>query len=219
MVNNNVVWFFALGAVAFAFLAIRYLPSTERTFKMFGAALGLMALAFATWGVIIFVHPSNAADLASWTTIGVIPFGLASLAFVAAATSDWSKKTQNILLSVAAAVLALLFVVRTFVTPSEPSFSKSGLFYFNASAAALMLYVIVFAGAIMPAIHVVTSHLSSKSLATATRLSFNVVTLGFAVLLVSKDDELQNWNGYLLLAGLISLVVTYLTKKPAYKQV
>ena len=216
MVNNNVVFFFAVGAVAFAFLAIRYVPSPERTFKLFGAALGLLSLAFAIWGVIVGVHPADAA-LELWTTIGVFPFGLASLAFVAAATSDWSKKTQNVLLGVAAVVLGVLFVVRTFIDPSSPSFSDSGLFYFNAKPLALLLYVVVFAGAIMPAIHVVTSHLASKSLATATRLSFNLVTLSSVVLLVSKDDELQNWNGYLLLAGLLALVIAYVSNKPAYK--
>jgi hypothetical protein len=49
-----------------------------------------------------------------------------------------------------------------------------------------------------------------------TRLFFNVVTLSGVVLLVSTSDELQYWNGYILLAGLIGLTVIHARRTPEF---
>ncbi len=182
-------------------------------FRMFGIGMSLLAVAFATWSVIVATQP---ADLTLLTTIGVIPFGLANLFFVAAGTSDFTASTRRNLLVVAALVIGTLFVLRTFVTPSNPSFSDNGLFYFNAEPIAILFYVVVFAGALMPAVHIVTLHIASVRDAMFTRLFFNVVTLSGVVLIVSTNDDLQGLNGYVMLFGLLGLVVTHIRKSPEF---
>ncbi|MEO0024702.1 MAG: hypothetical protein RL196_1143 [Actinomycetota bacterium] len=213
MTNLNAFIFFLVGAVSLAVVAMRFIATKNFGFRMFGIGLNLLATAFAVWSIIVGSHPT---DLAPLTTVGVIPFGAANLFFVAAGTSDFKPATRRNLLVVATVVIGVLFVIRTFVSPSQPSFSDTGLFYFNADPAAILLYVIVFAGALMPAVHVVTKHIAADRTAIFTRLFFNAVTLSAVVLLVSKDDELQNWNGNVLLAALIGLLVVHARKSPAY---
>jgi hypothetical protein len=213
MTNMNVFAFFLIGTLSFAFLAFRFLTSKAQAFRMFGTGLALFAVAFGIWAAIVYTQPT---DLATMTTLGVIPFGLANLFFVAAGTSDFGSQGRRILLGVAAVVLTALFVIRTFSFPSAPSINADGYFYFNADPIAIMLYVIVFAGALMPAVHIVTLHTSHKQTGIFTRLFFNVVTLSGVVLLVSVSDDLQYLNGYVMLLGLIGLVVTHARKSPEY---
>jgi fumarate reductase subunit C len=213
MTNSNVFTFFLIGTLAFALLAFRFVSGKNYAFKMFGTGLALLALAFATWSVIILTNPS---DLTTITTLGVIPFGLANIFFVAAGTSDFKPATRRNLLIVATVVIGALFVIRTFITPSKPMIDAQGFFSFNADPIAIIMYVIVFAGALMPAVHVVTSHLASVRDAMFTRLFFNGVTLSGVVLLVSTSDDLQYLNGYVMLIGLIGLVVTHIRKNPEF---
>lgn len=215
MTNLNVFIFFLVGGLSFALLGFRFVSGKTYAFRMFGIGMSLLALAFATWSIIVLTNPGT-EDLKMLTTIGVIPFGLANLFFVAAGTSDFTASTRRNLLVVAAAVIGALFVVRTFVAPSQPSFSDNGLFYFNADPLAMLLYVVVFAGALMPAVHVVTLHIASVRDAMFTRLFFNLVTLSGVVLIVSTSDDLQSLNGYVLLFGLLGLVVTHIRKTPEF---
>jgi hypothetical protein len=212
--NNNVFAFFLIGTLAFALLAFRFVAAKNYAFRMFGTGLALLSFAFATWSVIILTHP---ADLAPLTTLGVIPFGLANIFFVAAGTSDFQPATRRNLLIVATAVIGGLFAYRTFGAASEPFIDGNGYFYFNAAPLAVILYVVVFAGALMPAVHVVTSHVASVRAAMFTRLFFNGVTLSGVILLVANNsDELQLLNGYLMLIGLIGLVLTHVRKSPEF---
>jgi len=213
MNNLNVFYFFLIGTIGFAFLAFRFLTSKAQTFRTFGIGLALLALAFGIWSAIVYTQP---ADLATMTTLGVVPFGLANLFFVATGTSDFGAQGRRILLVVAAVVITGLFVLRTFVTPSAPSINGNGYFYFNADPLAILLYVIVFAGALMPAVHIVTLHTADKNTGIFTRLAFNVVTLSGVVMLVSTSDDLQSLNGDVMLLGLIWLVVTHIRKSPEY---
>ncbi len=213
MTNLNVFIFFLIGGLSFALLGFRFVSGKTYAFRMFGIGMSLLAVAFATWSVIVATQP---ADLTLLTTIGVIPFGLANLFFVAAGTSDFTASTRRNLLVVAALVIGTLFVLRTFVTPSNPSFSDNGLFYFNAEPIAILFYVVVFAGALMPAVHIVTLHIASVRDAMFTRLFFNVVTLSGVVLIVSTNDDLQGLNGYVMLFGLLGLVVTHIRKSPEF---
>lgn len=216
MINNDVVNFFIAGAVILAFVAFRFIRSDQRTFRLFGLGLSLYSVAFAVWAFLAATHP---ADLDTWTSVGVAFFGLAHLFFVASATSDWSTRTQRILLAIAVVFLSGLFVVRTFLLPSKPSFSEAGLYYFNAQPPVLLLYILVFTGALMPAIHVVTSHIAEKTLAMFTRIFFNLTVLTAVVLLTSADEVLQYWNGAVMSLGLLGLLVIYIRRAPTYAPV
>lgn len=211
MVNLNVVTFFVLGAISLGFLGFRFLTSTGVLFRRFGVGITLYAVAFAVWSIIVATQP---ADLQLWTTIGVVPFGIAHLFHVSAATYDWNQSNRNIALGSASTFLAVLFVLRTWVFPSTPGFSDGGLFYFNADPVVTILYILVFAGAFMPALHVVSSHIGTRWLAALTRIGFNLVVLGAVVLLASYDDNLQFVNGFAMGAGFLGLTVSYLIARP-----
>ncbi|MEN9739985.1 MAG: hypothetical protein RLZ72_251 [Actinomycetota bacterium] len=211
MVNSNVVTFFVLGTIALGFVGFRFLTSSGVLFRRFGIGLALYALAFAVWSVIVATQP---ADLQLWTTLGVLPFGVAHLFHVSAATFDWKQSNRLIALGSASTFLAVLFVLRTWVFPSTPGFSDGGLFYFNADPVVTLLYILVFAGAFMPALHVVSSHIGTRWLAALTRIGFNLVVLGAVVLLASYDDNMQYVNGFIMGGGFLGLAVSYLIARP-----
>lgn len=211
MVNANVVTFFILGTVAVGIVGFRFLSSSGVLFRRFGIGLALYALALAVWSVIVATHP---ADLPLWTSLGVVPFGIAHLFHVSAATYDWKQSNRLIALGSAATFLAVLFVLRTWVYPSTPGFSDGGLFYFNADPVVTMLYILVFGGAFMPALHVVSSRIDTRWLAALTRIGFNLVVLGAVVLLASYDDKLQFVNGIIMGIGMLGLAVSYLIARP-----
>lgn len=216
MVNSEVTNFFIAGAVILAVVAFRFIRNTNATFRFFGIGLALYSVAFGVWAVIVATHP---ADLSTWTSVGVAFFGVAHIFYVAAATSDFTKVVQRNLLIIAAVFLLGLFVLRTWILPSAPSFSPAGLYYFNAEPPVMLMYILVFAGSFMPAIHVVTSHIAQKNLAMFTRIFLNLTVLTAVVLLTSSDETLQYWNGAVMALGLLGLLVNYLTTTPRYKTV
>lgn len=211
MVNTNVVTFFVLGTIALGFLGFRFLRADGVLFRRFGLGLALYAVAFAVWSIIVATQP---ADLALWTSLGVIPFGVAHFFHVSAATYDWNQSNRLIALGSASTFMAILFVLRSWVFPSTPGFSDGGLFYFNADPVVTILYILVFAGAFMPALHVVSSHIGTRWLAALTRIGFNLVVLGAVVLLASYDDNLQYVNGFVMGGGFLGLTVSYLIARP-----
>jgi hypothetical protein len=216
MVNPQVLNFFLAGAVILAVVAFRFLRTANPTFRLFGIGLAMYSAAFAIWASIVALQP---AELTTWTSVGVAFFGGAHLFYVASAVSDFSKPVQRNLLVVAVVFLLGLFVLRTWILPSAPSFSPAGLFYFNAEAPVMLGYILVFAGSFMPAIHVVSSHIAQKNLAMFTRIFFNLTVLTAVVLLTSADETLQYWNGAVMALGLLGLLVNFVTTTPRYKTI
>jgi len=216
MVNPQVLNFFLAGAVILAVVAFRFLRTANPTFRLFGIGLAMYSAAFAIWASIVALQP---AELTTWTSVGVAFFGGAHLFYVASAVSDFSKPVQRNLLVVAVVFLLGLFVLRTWILPSTPSFSPAGLFYFNAEAPVMLGYILVFAGSFMPAIHVVSSHIAQKNLAMFTRIFFNLTVLTAVVLLTSADETLQYWNGAVMALGLLGLLVNFVTTTPRYKMI
>ncbi len=214
MVNREVMNFFVAGTVILAVVAFRFLRTEKSTFRFFGIGLLLYSVAFAVWAFMVVLQP---AELSTWTSVGVASFGVAHMFFVASATSDWSTRVQRLLLVIAATFLGALFVLRTWVFPSTPSFSENGLFYFNSEPPITLMYLLVFTGALMPAIHVVTAHIAQRNLAVLTRIFFNLTVLTAVVLLSTKDDTLQYWNGAVMALGLLGLLVINMRYAPEYK--
>jgi hypothetical protein len=216
MVNPQVLNFFLAGAVILAVVAFRFLRTANPTFRFFGFGLAMYSAAFAVWTSIVALQP---AELTTWTSVGVAFFGGAHFFYVAAAVSDFSKSVQRNLLVVAVVFLLGLFVLRTWILPSAPSFSPAGLFSFNAEAPVMLGYILVFAGSFMPAIHIVSSHIAQKNLAMFTRIFFNLTVLTAVVLLTSADETLQYWNGAVMALGLLGLLVNFVTTTPRYKTI
>ena len=205
--NQNVVNFFAVGTVTLGFLGWRFAANPAPVFRMFGIGLGLFALSFALFTVIVRVHP---AELETWSSVAVLPFVAGYFFHIGAATFDWLPRKRMLVMAIAAVFLTGLYLMRTFVYPSTPGFSPNGLYYFHARPPALLLYILAFAGAFMPAVHVVSSHIAKRSLAAMTRICFNLVVLGAVILLTSYDDELQYLNGVVMVFGFLSLLVLYM---------
>ena len=209
--NYQVVGFFAAGAAIMAFLGWRFAAAPAPMFRFFGAGLACFGAAFAVWTFIVWARPE---ELNTWTTVGVAAFLPGCFFFARAATDSWLAKNRTIAISVGGAYLVLLFVVRTFILPSDPGFSETGLFYFNAQPLTLLLYIGLFAGTMTPAVYVVSQAITLRWLARVTLVCFNLVIMCGVILLTSYDDELQVYNGYLMGAGFLTLVALYLRHKP-----
>ncbi len=209
--NFAVVAFFCLGGLICGFMAWRFASSPEPVFRRFGLGMGFLATALAVWMVIVWIHPD---DLHAWASVGVALFLPSIIFFLGSATHRWAPKNRNTLIAIAAVCLVALFIVRTFIVPSEPSFSDRGLFYFNAQPLALLVYVFAFAGTVLPAVYAVSSKIADRLVRRATLVAFNLITLCGIVLLTSYDDDLQTYNGILMGVGFVALLVFYIWRNP-----
>ena len=210
--HYGVVGFFVLGTLLFAFLAWRFAFSPAPVFRHFGIGLAWTAAAFAVWSAIVWIRPEN---LHLWTSVGAALFFPGYLFFLNAATHTWLPRNRRLALGLAGLYLVVLFVVRTFIAPSEPGFSERGLFYFNTQPPVLLLYIISLVGAVMSAGNAVARNISVPWVSRATSVCINLVVVCAVILLTSYDDDLQTYNGYLLGAALLALSVIYLRRKPA----
>jgi len=200
----NIVLFFMLGSGIFALVGFKFWSLKVNPFRDFGIAVALFGLAFMGWGIVIAIKP---VDLAMAVAVSIAPFVLGFLFLVSSATFNWQKRNRTLTFVIAAIFLVSLFVLRTVVMPSEPSFSENGLLYFGAKPAVLILYVLAFGGAFMPALHVISSRMTVWRQAALTRIFFNLIVLGGVILMVSLDDQLQYLNSLILTVGFVGLLV------------
>ena len=149
-----------------------------------------------------------------WTTLGVAVFLPGYLFFLRAAVQNWQPRNRHLALGAALVYLGVLFIVRTFMATSEPTFSERGLFYFNAQLIVLLFYIIAFVGAALPAVYAISRSISVPWLSRATLFCFNLVVICGVILLTSYDDDLQVYNGYLMGFGFLALLAMYLRQKP-----
>lgn len=209
--NSNVMGFFVIGAAIFGLLSARFLSAKKAPYTNFGFGMAAFALAFLAWGVIVGIQPTDSLEL--YMTLGVLPFVAGFLFLVSSATYDWLAKNRNLAMVFAVAFLVALFVLRTFVLPSDPGFSENGLIYFNAQPLIELMYVLAFAGGFMTSLQVVSREIKHRLTAALTRIFFNLVVVCGVILLVSRNDELQQFNGVLMLSALIGLAVVYAPSK------
>lgn len=210
--NYGVVAFFIVGTIVLVFLAWRFAFSPAPVFRHFGIGLACAAAAFAAWSAIVWIRPE---DLHLWTSVGAALFLPCYLFFLNAATHNWLPRNRNLALGIAGVYLLVLFALRTFIAPSEPAFSERGLFYFNTQPLVLLLYIVSFVGAVMPAVYAVSRDITTPWLSRATLVCFNLVIVCGVILLTSYDDDLQTYNGYLMGIGFLCLFMMYLRRKPA----
>lgn len=200
----NIVLFFMLGSGIFALVGFKFWSLKVNPFRDFGIAVAMFGLAFMGWGIVIATKP---AELALPVALSIAPFVLGFLFLVSSATFNWQKRNRLLTFVIAAVFLATLFVLRTVVLPSDPHFSENGLLYFGANQLVLILYVLAFGGAFMPALHVVSTRMTVWRQAALTRIFFNLIVLGGVILMVSMDDQLQYLNSLVLTVGFVGLLV------------
>lgn len=187
--------FFVVGTGVLWYLAYRFLSTKSAVFRHFGTGLGLYGLAFAIWSLAVFTKPVNLDPI---TTLGVIPFAVAHLFFLMASTEKLKASNRSAVLFGGVAYLAALFLLRTFIYPSEPGFSENGLFYFNAQPPVIALYIGAFAASLLPAIYAVSQKMKDDVLKYVTHIGFTIAAIGGIVLVTSVDDNLQTINGWVM---------------------
>ncbi len=201
--------FFVAGTLAMWFLAYRFWSAKGAVFKNFGIGLALYGLAFAVWSLAVFFK----TNIEALTSLGVVPFAIAHLFFLTASTEKVKASKRTFLLFLGIAYLVVLFLLRTIVYPSDPGFSDDGLFYFNAQPPVIMLYVIAFAGSLLPAINVASREIKDKLLRNVSQFGFTVLSIGGIILVTSVDDNLQTINGWVMGLTYVTLLAVYATKK------
>lgn len=202
--------FFIAGTGAMFFLAYRFLSAKGAVFRNFGTGLALYGAAFGIWSLVVLTKPS---DLEIITTLGVVPFALAHIFFLLVSTEKVKASKRSLLLFGALAYLAVLFLLRTFIYPSAPSFSTNGLFYFNAHPAVVALYIGAFAATLLPAINVVSQKIKDSTLRTISQIGFTIAAIGGIVLVTSVDDDLQTINGWVMGVTYAVLLAAYAFKR------
>ncbi len=205
--NTDVLLFFLTGAVSFGLVGARFFSVKAKPQRSFGLGLFFFALSFLIWGFVVVTKPELHLD--TLMTAGVVPFVVGLFFLVTAATHDWLAKNRNLIYGITAIYLVVLFALRTFAFPSTPHFSDKGLIYFGSHPLVTLLYVVAFAGSFMTALHVVSKEINNRLVGSLTRIFFNLVVLSGTILLVSLDDTLQYYNGYLMLAAFIALIVVF----------
>lgn len=207
-----VVSFFFGAAAVFLFIAARFVATGEPAMRHFGRGLGLYALSFFGTGIVVALRPAEPAFPIDLT---MLPFVAGSLSLLAAALESWPERRRIPAYAGATLYLLALILLRQTLFPSAPAFSAQGLIYFHAQPPILLLYLGLLAGAVLPALHVVSGRIKDTDVATLTRVAFQAIVLGFVVMLVSEDDTLQLLNGTLLALPLLALLITYARRRPA----
>lgn len=204
--------FFICGAGALWFLAYQFISAKKAEFRNFGIGLGLYGAAFAIWAAVVLTKP---ADLGPLTTVGAIPFMFAHIFFLLAVTNKMKAANKSLILTGGLAYLVVLFLLRTFVYPSDPSFSSKGLFYFHTQPPIIALYIVAFAATLLPAITAVSQLIKDKQLRSISQIGFTTAAIGGIILVTSYDDNLQTINGWIMGITYIVLLVAFARRKVA----
>lgn len=202
--------FFVVGTLAILFLASKFISQKDSILRNFGIGLALYGAAFAIWAVAVVTKP---ADLATITTIGVIPFAVAHLFYLMVGTEKLKASSRSLVMMLGVGYLAILLVLRAFVYQSHPAFSAKGLFYFHADPVIIALYIGAFSASLLPAINIVSQRIKDKTLKFITQFGFTTLTIGGIVLVTSYDDTLQTINGWVMGTTFVLLLTAYSTRK------
>lgn len=202
--------FFVSGTLAMFYLAWRFMAQKAPVYRSFGKGLLLYGLAFAVWSALVISKP---ASLEPYTTIGAVPFVLAHLFYLQAAADKLSVSKKSTVYLLAAAYVAVLFVLRTVVYRSEPSFSANGLFYFNAKPVVIAMYIGAFSASLLPAVSVMATRIKDETTRILIRTGFTTLALCAVVLVTSLDDSLQVINGWVMTSAFILVILAVAGKK------
>lgn len=192
--NIQVALFFIHSTVAPFLLGWKFTTRNNAVLKKFGIGLMLNGAAFLIWSVAVFLKPEN---LSTWTSAGAVPLMGAFLYYLAAGTNHLEQSTRNRAIGGGVLMLLVLFVLRTFIYPSQPYFSEDGLFFFNVMPQAVALYIFVLSSAAFPAISAVAKRMTPRY-AIIVRGGFIAEVMGAIILIISYDTILLYINGWVI---------------------
>lgn len=192
--NLLVALFFLHNVLATAFLGGKFVSRNDNVLKSFGIALLLNCAAFAIWSFAVLTRHEN---LSTYVTYGVV-FFISALVFLLNTGIQDLKSDTRLKVLLAGSLLALvLFYLRTFVYPSNASFSTEGFFFFNIHPLMQMFYIFGLVITSLPAIYAVASKFKSYY-ASLIRLCFPIEVIGGIILITTTDSQVLYLTGWIM---------------------
>lgn len=210
--NLLVALFFLHNVIATAYLGSKFVSRNDNVLKSFGIALILNCAAFAIWSFAVLTRPDN---LTTYVTYGVV-FFISALVFLLNTGIQNLKSDTRLKVLLAGVLLALvLFYLRTFVYPSNASFSPEGLFFFNIHPLMQMFYIFGLVITSIPAIYAVASKFKSYY-ASLIRLCFPIEVIGGIILITTTDSQVLYLTGWIMGIAYFALWAPLLFGKKAW---
>lgn len=214
--NYLVVIFFLHNVVATLLLGSKFIGRRDLVFKKFGAGLILNSIAFAIWSIAVITVPQN---LEFYITIGTV-FFIASLVFyLDAGNSGLKQSKRNLLLLMGTIAAFFIFILRTFVYPSNPGFSSEGLFFFNPQPIVQLIYIFGLTLTALPAIDALADKFGHSAYSYLVRYGFIAEVMGGLMLIISADTIVLYITG--LITGIVYLTLwtSLLFSKKAWESI
>lgn len=210
--NLLVALFFLHNVIATAYLGSKFVSRNDNVLKSFGIALILNCAAFAIWSFAVLTRPDN---LTTYVTYGVIFFISALVFLLNTAIQNLKSDTRSKVLLAGTFMALVLFYLRTFVYPSNASFSAEGLFFFNVHPLMQMFYIFGLVITSIPAIYAVASKLKGYY-ASLIRLCFPIEVIGGIILITTTDSQVLYLTGWIMGIAYFALWAPLLFSKKAW---
>jgi hypothetical protein len=212
--NISVVVFFVFNVVATALLGGTFAGRKEnRTYKFFGIALLLNAVAFAIWSFGL-MSPGN---LIGSVTLGAIVFLISLVVmFYATVQNARSPRTRWLWVILGLAVVSGVFYMGH-ADASNAFISQEGFLFFNLAPMVQMLYVFALAFAVFPVVDAVASSLKSVY-SEIFRYGMIAQICGGIMLITNKDPQVLYGVGWIIGLVYILLLATFVLNSKAWNK-
>jgi hypothetical protein len=210
--NLLVALFFLHNVLATAFLGGKFFSQKDKVLKSFGIALLLNCVAFAIWSFSVLTKPS---DLTMYVTLGVVFFIAALVFLLNTGVQNLKSDTRWMVLLVGGLLAVVLFFLRTFVYPSNATFSPEGFFFFNVHPLMQMFYIFGLVITSLPAIYAVASKFRSYY-ADLMRFCFPIEVAGGIILITTTDTQVLYLTGWIMGIAYFALWAPLLFSKKAW---
>jgi len=194
-VNPSVALFFLHNVAATFLLGFKFRSRPNPVFRNFGSALILNGIAYAIWSSAVLLRPQN---LKPYVTSGVLFFIVSLVLFLSAGVRGLDKPKRVLLLSIGSVVAVALFLVRTYVYPSEPGFSDEGFFFFNAHPMAQLIYIFGLGLTALPGIDALASQFPNRFYSDLVRYGFTTQVMGGIILLTTTHTLTLYIDGWII---------------------
>lgn len=210
--NFLVTLFFLHNVLVTAYLGGKFVSQNDNVLRSFGIALLLNCAAFAIWSFAVLTKPY---DLTMYVTLGVVFFIAALVFLLNTGVQNLKSESRWIVLILGIFLAAALFYLRTFVYPSNATFSPEGLFFFNVHPLMQMFYIFGLVITSLPAIYAVASKFRSYY-ADLMRFCFPIEVAGGIILITTTDTQTLYLTGWIMGIAYFALWAPLIFSKKAW---
>ncbi len=199
--------YFIHAAGAAAISTAWFLKHREKEFRDFG--LGLLGYTLGTiiWVMVVLVKPD---DLKPLILIGAVPFLLGHVAFARAAFDRSTAGHRTIAMASVFIAVAVTFVTRAFIYPSQPFFSDKGLLFFGLDPLVSAMYISTVSISFLPATQLVAGKFDDAQRRLRMRIILTALYVNIVVLVSAANETLLLINGVVMSIALLALWTTLL---------